>query len=432
MTAVPFLRLSIMMFFQYAVWGAWLPLAGRYLSAPEASGGLGFSGYQIGLILGLAGSIGAVAAPFVAGQLADRYFRTERCLAVLLLCGGMVKWYTAYQTGFNDWLWLSILYSVIYMPTLSLSNSLAFAHLEHGDDQFGKIRVWGTIGWIAASWVFPMIWLQTNLSFQAMPPFLVGSEVPQVTSKLADALKFSGLISFVYAAFCLLLLPKTPPKKDADEKLAVTKAFRLFLKPSFSVLVLASLAISVIHQIYFIQAGPFLSAIGLQDSEIGPAMSIGQFAEIAFMAGLGVCLKRLGFRRVISIGCFAYCLRYLVFGSVGLPVWLIVSSQVLHGLCYACFFAAGFIYVDRIAAKDVRHSAQTVFGIIILGGGPVLGGYLQGFLVQQYTLPAGGVDFSSLWYTLSAIGLVTTIGFAALFKEEMQTESKEPGAVASS
>ncbi|HIN03241.1 MAG TPA: MFS transporter [Candidatus Marinimicrobia bacterium] len=410
-------RLGAMMFLQYALWGAWLPVTARFLSAPIAEGGLGFTGPQIGMILGLAGSIGAIAAPFIAGQLADRYFSTEKFLAVLMLVGGVLKWYTSMQTTYSAWLILSIAYSIVYMPTIALTNSITFYHIDDQENDFPRIRVWGTIGWIAASWAFPMIWLQTNLSIQWMPPFFVGLEVPDVTSRLADALKFSGIISIFFAAYCFML-PHTPPKADAVEKLAFKKAFQLFNKPSFKILVIASLAISIVHQIYFIQAGPFLSHIGLKDSQIGPAMTIGQFAEIITMIFLGYFLKNLGFRKVITIGTVAYFARYAVFGTESLPVWLIVVSQALHGICFAFFFAAAFMYVDRITDKDIRHSAQTVFGIIILGGGPVIGGWLSGFLQEYYT--ANGVfNFSNFWYTIAGLSILTTLFFYLLFKDEL-------------
>ena len=414
-------RLGVMMFLQYALWGAWLPVTARYLSATTSEGGLGFTGSEIGMILGLAGSIGAIAAPFIAGQIADRYFSTERVLGILVTAGGAIKWITAYQTEYGAWLILSILYSVLYMPTLALSNSITFSHIDDQENNFPKIRVWGTIGWIVASWVFPMIWLQQNLHLQWMPPFIIGSEVANVTSRLADALKFSGLISLSYGAFCFLL-PHTPPKRDAVEKLAFKKAFELFKKSSFAILVIASLAVSIIHQIYFLQTGPFLSHIGILDSQIGPAMTIGQFAEIITMAYLGFFLKRLGFHKVISIGIAAYCVRYAIFGTESLPVWIMVMSQAFHGFCYAFFFAAAFIYVDKIADEDVRHSAQTVFGIIILGGGPVIGGWLSGYLQNVYTVN-GIFDYSAFWYILSMIGLATALFFYFLFQNQLKSNT---------
>ena len=415
-------RLGTMMFLQYALWGAWLPVTARYLSAGVAEGGLGFSGSEIGMILGLAGSIGAVAAPFIAGQIADRYFSTERILAALVIIGGVVKWITAYQTDYSAWLVLSIIYSVVYMPTLALSNSITFAHMKDPDSDFPKIRVWGTIGWIAASWAFPMIWLQTDLNFQWMPPFIVGPEVANVTSRLADALIFSGVISVTYGLFCFML-PNTPPKKDAVEKLAFKKAFALFNQTSFTILVVASLTVSIIHQIYFLQTGPFLSSIGLKDSQIGPAMTVGQFAEIAAMAYLGFFLKRFGFRKVIFLGVLAYAARYAVFGTVTLPIWIMVVSQAFHGICYAFFFAGAYIYVDKIADEDVRHSAQTVFGMIILGGGPVIGGWLSGYLQETFT-QAGLFDYSPFWYTLSAVGFVTALFFGFMFREQVEERAE--------
>ena len=414
-------RLGTMMFLQFAIWGAWLPLTARYLSATVAEGGLGFSGSEIGMTLGLAGSIGAIVSPFIAGQFADRYFSTERILSFLVITGGIVKWYTATRTDYESWLWLSILYSVLYMPTLALSNSVAFSHIDDSENTFPKIRVWGTIGWIAASWAFPMIWLQQDLSFQLMPPFLSGDEVPGVTARLADALKFSGIISLIYGAFCFLL-PNTPPKADAVENLAFKKAFNLFSNKSFLVLVLASLGVSIIHQIYFLQTGPFLSSIGIKDSSIGPAMTIGQFAEIVTMAYLGFFLKRLGFKKVITIGIFAYFARYMIFGTSFLPTWVMVMSQAFHGFCFAFFFAAGFIYVDKLADDDVRHSAQTVFGIIIFGGGPVVGGWLSGYLQNIYTLD-GVFNYSSFWYTLAGIGLVVTLLFYSSFNSTLSKET---------
>ena len=411
-------RLGFMMFLQYAVWGFWLPVLARYFQADVDAGGLGFSPGQVGVILGAAAASGAITAPFLAGQIADRYFSTERFLAVLLIVGGIIQWIVSYQTSFTGWLLLSILYSVCFQPTIALTNSLAFSHLDDATKEFPFVRVWGTVGWIAASWIFPMVWLQTNLSFQALPPFFVGTEVADATHRLVDAMKFSGTASILYAAYCLTL-PRTPPNKDAVESLAFMKAFALMKKRSFAVLMIAALPISIIHQIYFVQTGPFLSEVlGLQDSYIGPAMSIGQFAEIFVMAILGLMLSKIGFRFTMCVGGMAYFLRYMIFGTVDLSVPLIIASQALHGLCFSCFFAAAFIYVDRIAPPDVRNSAQTVFGITILGLGPIISAPVLTYLSRIFRLDDGTLDYSGLWYSLAVIALVTTVLFGVFFRDE--------------
>jgi MFS family permease len=269
-----------------------------------------------------------------------------------------------------------------------------------------------------------MIYLQTGLTFSWMPPFLTGPEVADATARLADALKFSAIISFAYAAFCFTL-PHTPPKRDATQPLAFAKAFGMFRERSFAVLVLVSLPISVIHQVYFLQTGPFLSSLGVLDSQIGPAMTIGQFSEILIMAGLGWMLAKFGFRSVITIGALAYFVRYMIWSMPELPLSVIVGSQFLHGICYACFFAASFIYVDRIAPPDIRHSAQTVFGILILGGGPVLGGMLSGYLQALYTT-VEVVDFGALWRVIALIGLASAVVFVALFRVRPENAAAPP------
>jgi len=433
-------RLGAMMFLQYAVWGIWLPVLATYLQSPIADGGLGFTSGQVGWIIGLAGSIGAASAPFIAGQFTDRYFSTEKFLAVLLVLGGIVKIITAYQDTFVAWLVLSIVYSVLYMPTLSLTNVMAFAHLDNPDREWPRIRVMGTFGWIAASWLFPMIWLQSDLQFQALPPFFVGTEAPDATARLVDTLKVSGVLSILYATFCLLL-PNTPPRKEGVEKLAFKKAFSLFSHRSFAILVLASLPISVIHQIYFMQTGPFFeNQLGLLVTYIAPAMTVGQFAEIGVMVFLGVFLVRLGFRWTIALGGFAYFARYAIWGLISMQdaagpsvdaagqfVWTIplmigVFSQLLHGVCYACFFASAYMYVDRIADADIRNSAQTVFGIIILGAGPMLAGPFLGILGSVFGEAGVVTDFAGMWFTLAAIALITTVLVGFAFEDETQGE----------
>ena len=413
-------RLYAMMFLQYAVYGLWLPIAARFLSADPAAGGLGFTDFQIGMIIAVAGAIGALSAPFIAGQVADRYVAPARCLAMLLIAGGAIKFITAYKTTFAAWLWLSIAYSILFMPTLSLTNSLAMGHLADPKRQFPRVRAMGTTAWIIVAWAFPMVWLQTDLQFRWLPPFFTGQELPDAPARMIDSVRVAGVVSIAYGLFAWFGLPSTPPKRDPAKKLAFAKAFGLIRHRSFAILVAATLIVSVIHCFYFVQMSKFLAAIGLDDAYIMPAMSLGQFSEILALAVLGPILSRLGFRTVISLGAFCYFLKYAFFGTTGLPLEVIVGAQFIHGFSFAFFFAAGFIYVDRIAPPDTRYSAQTVFMLVILGIGPLVAGPLNGWLSQWCTPEGGTLDYSQFWYIAAGAGMAATALLATLFRDETQ------------
>lgn len=421
MKPYPFKRLSLMMALQYAVEGVWLPIAARYLTAPIAQGGLGFNGHQVGLILGLGTAVGSLCAPFVAGQIADRHFSAERFMAFLIFCGGLTRIYLASRRDFGSWLALSILYGIFYAPSLTLTNSLTFAHLTDQRKQFPAIRLWGTIGWMLASWIFPMFWLQTGQYLRWKPPFLVGTELTNVTARLGHSLIFSGVMSLFYGAYCLFL-PNTPPEKTALQKLAFAKAFRFLNQPSFLVLLLVSLPVSMVHRVYYIQNPSFLSAIGLRDADIMPAASLSQLGEIVVMASLGILIARIGFRRVLTVGILAIVVRYAIFGTVALPVSVIVASQMIHGLCYACFFAAGHIYVDRIVPTDIRHSAQTLFGLCAFGVGPILGGFFTGYIEEIFRARGIPGMYSGIWYTSAVVALATAVVFFFTFRSQCPAE----------
>jgi nucleoside transporter len=422
----PTTALSLMMFLQYAVWGVWLPYLASYLGAQpifddagaRIGGGLGFSGAQIGWILGLAGSIGAISAPFLAGQVADRFINAEKYLGILLILGGVLKFMTFYAHSYNAFLFLSIAYSIAYMPTLALTNSIAFAHLKNPDKSFGPVRTWGTIGWIVASNAFPLIWLQTNIDFTALPPFLAGDPKPDQAGLIATALQVSGIGAVLYGIWAMIMLPKTPPTRSSEHPLAFLNAFGLFKKPGLLVVTIAALPIAMIHQVYFIRTAPFLEAVGFGTELIGPIMSIGQVSEIFFLALLGLFLKKLGFRWVLALGCLAYFVRFALFAiATEESNWIAAASNGLHGLCYGFFFAGAYIYVERIAPKDLRHSAQTVFAIIILGVGPVLAGLYNQMLSSVGKEEAGVVgDWATVWWIQGAIGLVCAVLVAAAFR----------------
>ncbi len=410
------LRLGLMFFLQWATWGVWVPVLGRILKAPVAEGGLGFSELQIGLLMGLPATLGALAAPFLAGQLADRWLATEKALGLMELLTASILWILAAQKGFWTWMALMILGSLVRTPTVALANALAFAHLADPRSRYPRLRAWGTIGWIAAGWGFAMVWLQTDLHFQWLPPFLRGTEVSEVTRRLLDSIRAGSLLSIVFGLYCFTL-PHTPPKREGVDPLAFRKAFKLFRRRSFAVLMAVWLIVASVHSVYFIQTSKFLPTLGVRDADILPAMSIGQFAEILVMVALGFFLKRLGFRAVLTIGAFAYVARFAIFGTTSLPVGVIVGSQALHGVCFACFYAAAFIYVDRLADEDIRASAQTLVGIMV-GIGPVLGGLLSERLAALTTPPGGQINYSQFWYGAAAIAVVATVAIGLLFRDE--------------
>jgi nucleoside transporter len=423
-------RLSMMMFLQYAVWGVWLPLLARHLGAPIEDGGLGFTGAQIGWILGLAGSIGALTGPFIAGQVADRYMNAERALGLLLFLGGIVQYILAMQTSYAAWMMLSIVYSVLYMPTLALTNSVAFANLDDPERKFPPVRSLGTIGWIVASVAFPLYFMTKPETIGVIKswPFIGGESRPDAIAQIAVALKVSGVASIIYAAYSVLVLPKTPPKKVVQHPLAFAEAFSLFRRLDFTILTLAALLISMIHNCYFIRTPSYIvDAVGFTDDKIGPVMAIGQVSEIVVLAVLGLFIKRLGYKWVLTLGAMSFALRYGLFAFVlssDEPSKGIVQAAMLfHGLNYGFFFAGSFLYVERVAPENIRHSAQTVFGIIILGAGPVLAGAYNGYF-DRFKDAAGAQQYHQFWYTQSAVALVSTLILLAMFRQSK--EAVEP------
>ena len=228
----------------------------------------------------------------------------------------------------------------------------------------------------------------------------------------------------LYAGFCFLL-PHTPPKDDV-KSIAVVEAFGLLKKSSVMWLVVCSILVAIIHNIYFMQAFAFLTnSVGMKASSVGPAMSIGQVAEVGVMAILGLIIAKLGIRGTLALGGLSYVIRFGIWAIIGMSetvgdtaVTIAVVSQGLHGFSFACFFACAFIYIDRISTEDIRHSAQAVFGIAIIGIGPILSGPVLTVLTRVFGDGAAITNFPGMWGTLSVIGLVATLILLLLFKDE--------------
>ncbi len=331
--------------------------------------------------------------------LSDPAAKGERFLAASHVVGGLAMVTLAFQRSFWPFFAAMLVYSLAYVPTLSLTNSICFHHLKDAQKEFGRVRLWGTIGWIAASWPFVVI--------------LKGKEGAALGSALTSIFVVAGVASFALAAVSLML-PPTPPARSAGAKYAPLESIRLLRNPTVLVLFVATFLDALVHQCYFQWTSPFLSAIGIPENMIMPAMSIGQIAEIATMAGLGYFLARLGWRWTMILGILGHVVRFLVY-SLGGPAWLVVGSNVVHGFCYAFFFASVYIFVDEYFPRDARASAQGLFNFLILGLGPFVGSLLWGRLGDVYRTPAG-IDFSKLFLVPAALGLVAAVVLLVGFK----------------
>lgn len=378
-------RLGIMMFLEYVIWGCWYPLLSRYLSDF-----LHFTGVDIAWIFGTL-AIASVTAVLVSGQIADRYFASERFLALSHLVGGLSMLALPFQKSFWPFFLFMLVHQLVYVPTLSITNSISFHHIKD-PKEFGRVRLWGTIGWIAASWPFVFL--------------LRGQEGPALEVALTSIFWVAGIVSLGMAAFSLTL-PHTPPSGGAREKNAPLEAIRFLAVPAIGVLFLVTFLDSLVHACYFMWTGPFLAHIGVADNWIMPAMSIGQIAEIGTMALLGSALARLGWRKIMAVGVLAHALRFFIY-AIGEPVWLVVGSNIVHGMCYAFFFGAVYIFVDEYFPKDARASAQGLFNLLILGLGPFLGNMLWGYLGDRMRAGAT-VDFHALFLWPAGLGLVAVV-----------------------
>jgi nucleoside transporter len=312
---------------------------------------------------------------------------------VLHLIGGIAMFALAYQTTFWSFFVVMLAYQLAYMPTMSLTNAVVFHHVADAQKDFGRIRLWGTIGWIAASWPFVFI--------------LAGKTGPDLHTALSSIFTVAGMASIALAAFSMTL-PHTPPAKQESASSAPMEAIKLLRDPVMLVLFVATLMDALVHQCYFQWTSPFLQQAGLAENWIMPAMSVGQIAEIASMAALGWALARLGWKWTMTVGILAHAARFFVF-AIGDPLWLMVAINVVHGMCYAFFFAAVYIFVDERCPRDARASAQGLFNLVILGVGPFAGSLLWGRLGDVFRNPDRSVDFSRLFIAPAVLALAAAV-----------------------
>ena len=405
------LKLFLMMVLELFIWGAWLPLVWSYIGTD----GLNFTGTQQALI-GSAFAIASVVGIFFSNQFADRNFSAEKFMAFSHLVGGVAMLGLFFVREFPMFFALMLVHSLFYVPTISVANALAFANLKDPQREFGPVRMGGTIGWILAAW--PLY-------------FILGTRTGREAIELYKYIFIiSGVASLVLAAFCMTL-PHTPPKKAVagGEKLAWVGAFKLLAIPYLLVLFIVTFIDATIHNGYFLMAGGFLSKVGFENKWIMPIMSIGQVAEILTMAMLGAVLKRLGWKITMILGILGHAVRFGVFAFFPDSKELIVIVQVLHGICYAFYFATVYIFIDAAFPKDVRTSAQGLFNLLILGLGDLAAKWV--FLNLQTKMTVDGItDYRSLFLVPTGLAFVAAILLALFFRPPAEEKPVAVGAPA--
>jgi nucleoside transporter len=402
-------QLSIMMFVQFFVWGSWYVTMGNYLGA-----GLGFAGGDIGRAYSTTG-YAAILSPLFVGMIADRFFSAQRVMGVLHLLGaGLIYWASTIKTPWEFFL-VVLAYSMCYMPTLALVNSISFNQMTSAEKEFPGIRVMGTFGWIAAGL---FITLLGSLGFTKIEE----TNTPFVMAAIASLLM--GILSFT--------LPDTPPKAKGKRASVVDllglDALTLMKDRSFAIFVISSLLICIPLSFYYTFANLFLNDSGM--TGVAAKMTFGQMSEVGFMLLMPLFFKRLGIKKMLLVGMLAWVVRYALFayGNNETLVFMFYGGIILHGICFDFFFVTGQIYVDKEAPVEMRSNAQGFIALVTYGVGMVIGNEVAGRWVGSLTTKSqemvNGVatevatyNWEKIWMMPAIMAFIIVVGFTILFKD---------------
>jgi nucleoside transporter len=410
-------RLSVMMFLQFFIWGAWYTMIGVYM-AKVGMERLTFWPFTVN-------PLAAIVAPFFVGLVADRFFATERVFGLLHLIGGVVL--LAVPSAYRNpglFIGLLLLYNLCYMPTLGLSSSLGFHHIADQEKDFPKIRVWGTIGWIIAGWFIDLVLVH----------FANGLKAEETALPIYAA----AIASFVLAAFSLSL-PHTPAPARGQQvsvrSIIGLDAFKQLGSPSFYVFIISAFLICIPLAAYYNFTQLYL--VGAKVQNITLTQSMGQMSEMLFMLAMPLMFARWGVKKMLIAGMAAWVLRYALFAAAAPSAiyWMIALGILLHGICYDFFFVTGMIYVDKKSTPAIRGQAQGFFVFVTYGVGMLIGAYVAGNMVYNRFLGSAQAltleQWRNFWVLPSAFALVILIFFALAFHDrEAEVKPSESGVAA--
>jgi len=396
------IKLSLMMFLEFFIWGAWFVTLGTFLGS-----NLKASGAETAAVFSTQ-SWGAIIAPFIIGLIADRYFNAEKILGLLHLAGAFLM-YQMYQSTDVGMFYIYVLsYMVLYMPTLALVNSIAFNQMKDAEKEFANIRVWGTIGWILAG-------LSISFFFHWDSAEAVSNGLLKNTFLLAGiAALVLGLLSFT--------LPKTPPKVS-EGKIKIgdiigVDALRLLKDKNFFIFFISSILICIPLAFYYQNAHPFLTAAGVENPT--GKMAIGQISEALFLLFIPVFFARFGFKKTILVGMLAWAVRYVLFayGNGSDLSFMLIAGIALHGICYDFFFVSGQIYTNSKAGEKYKSAAQGLITLATYGIGMLIGFAVAGWITDNYKTVEGAVNWLMVWIIPAGIAFAVFLVFALLFQDK--------------
>ena len=408
------IQLSLMMFLQFFVWGAWYGQMSKYLTVQ-----LKATGDQVGTSYAVF-SVAMIAAPFFVGMLADRFFHAQKVLAVLNLLGAGILYLLTKVTQADVFIWVMLAYCLTFAPTIALTSSISMRHMSDPEREFPSIRVFGTVAWIAV--VNLVGWLG------------VGDKVDIFRIAMFTSLALGALAFF---------LPATPPTtkgRPTFSDILGKDAFVLFKDRSYALFFIASILICVPLSFYYTWANPSLTdAYSQAMPGVDPGrfnvenkMSLGQASEVLFMLILPFAYRKLGVRNILIIGLLAWIARFMLFGygDAAGREWMLYAAILLHGICYDFFFVTGMIYTDLKAGDRIKSQAQGLISLATYGVGMLIGSVIAGKVKDLYTADADGVrntDWLQVWYVPAAIAAAVLLLFIAFFREDTARPAEQAG-----